>query len=463
MLKESESANDTLLSIFISLKKYLENRFQKCRSALFTPIDNSQLILFRIVFGILISWHCIQCIMNEWVRRNFILPTYTFSHIGMEWLQPLPGEGMHYYFYFMALLGVFISIGLFYRWSLGLFTLLWAGAYFMQKTAYNNHHYLLLLVCIIMLFLPANASHSVDARRNPDIRSNTVPSWCIWVMILQIAIVYFFATVAKLYSGWLDGSFTKGMLHKNAIPLLENLYNQQWFYLFIAYAGILFDLLIVPALLWHKTRKYAFMASLFFHLFNKLHLGIGIFPFMALSFSIFFFPPETIRKLFFRNRTAVEKTPLKPDYGRKMVLYFFIPFFIFQVLCPLRHWVIKGDVLWTEEGHRLSWRMMLRNRSGYTKFLVVNNETGRQHYFKLKKLLTKKQIRGMQTKPDMIWQTAQKIKEHYQLKGKKVSIYIDSKVAINKKQLRRLIDPNVDFAKAEWNYFSHNEWILLYD
>lgn len=463
MLKELIFANFLAHNGLLSIISRLKKKRDQFVSALFTPIDNSQLVLFRIVFGLLIALHSIQSVSSDWVRRNFILPSYTFSHIGMDWLQPLPGDGMLYYFYAMALLGLLISIGFLYRWSLALFTILWTGVYFMQKTAYNNHHYLLLLLCLIMLCLPANSAYSVDAKLKPSIRRNYIPQWCIWVLILQVGIVYFYATVAKLYPDWLDGTFTREMLRKHATPAVENLYAQKWFYLFIAYAGILFDLMVVPLLLWRRTRFLAFIASLIFHVFNKLHLGIGIFPFLALSFSILFFPPETIRRIFFRKKNT-DPIPVKADYsGRKILIYFFVPYFIFQSLFPLRHWLIEGDVLLTEEGHRLSWRMMLRNRSGYSKFYVVDPVTKEKKRYKLKRILTKKQIRGMQTKPDMIWQTAQKIKEEYQKKGKEVQIYIDSKVSINKKPLRRLIDPNVDFAKAKWNYFTHNEWILLYE
>ncbi|UUC43814.1 HTTM domain-containing protein [Flavobacterium cerinum] len=463
MLKESRFANVLASNSLLSTISELKRKRDQFVSALFTPIDYSQLVLFRIVFGLLIALHSVQSVSSDWVRRNFMLPSYTFSHIGMDWLQPLPGDGMLYYFYAMALLGLLISIGFFYRWSLGLFTILWTGVYFMQKTAYNNHHYLLLLLCLIMLFLPANCAYSVDAKLKPSIRRNAIPQWCIWVLILQVGIVYFYATVAKLYPDWLDGTFTREMLRKHATPTLENLYSQKWFYLFIAYAGILFDLMVVPLLLWRRTRFLAFIASLIFHVFNKLHLGIGIFPFLALSFTILFFPPETIRRIFFRKKITAP-IPVHADYsGKKILIYFFVPYFIFQSLFPLRHWLIEGDVLWTEEGHRLSWRMMLRNRSGYSKFYVVDPVTKEKKRYKLKRILTKKQIRGMQTKPDMIWQTAQKIKEEYQKKGKEVHIYIDSKVSINKKPLRRLIDPNIDFAKAKWNYFTHNEWILLYE
>jgi hypothetical protein len=49
-----------------------------------------------------------------------------------------------------------------------------------------------------------------------------------------------------------------------------------------------------------------------------------------------------------------------------------------QVLFPLRHFYYPGDVVWNEEGHRYSWRMKLRDKSGIAIFNVkssVRNET----------------------------------------------------------------------------------------
>jgi len=415
-----------------------------------------------MIFGFLILWHCTKAITSGFILKNLIAPKFTFSHIGMDWLQPLPGNGMYYYYTVMAVCGILISIGLFYRYSLALFTILWAGVYFMQKTIYNNHYYLLLLLCIILLFLPANKSHSVDAKINPEIKTHFMPAWCLWVMIFQIGIVYFFAAVAKFYPGWLNGDFTAILFQKSNPEFLGGIYRQKWFHYFIAYSGLLYDLLIVPMLLWKRTRWLAFAASVLFHLFNNFHLNIGIFPFLALSFSLFFFPPQTIRKLFLRD-TLSSADPLIPNANKKILVYFFIPFFIIQLVLPVRHYFIKGDVLWTEEGHRLSWRMMLRNKTGTIKFTIHDNISGKNSTFKLKKLLTKKQIKVMSVRPDMIWQTAQKIKEYYQKKGKDVSIFIDSKVSINKNPAKVLIDPKTDFSKAEWNYFSHNDWILPYN
>lgn len=432
------------------------------KAKLYRPIDNAPLILFRILFGALLSWQVLDYMRSGFIKANFITPAFSFSHIGMEWLQPLAGDGMYYYFGLIGLTSFFVMIGFKYRFNIILFTIVWAGMYFMQKTTYNNHHYLILLIGFLMCFLPAADYASVDTLVNPNKKRLSMPYWCSGIMILQIAMVYFFASIAKLYGGWLDGTFLKNLLLNHAPTFLRGIYAQPWFYLTVAYCGLLFDFLIVPLLLWKKTRNIAFVASIAFHIFNKLHLSIGIFPFLSLSFIAFFYPPETIRSVFFWKKPPFV-TPEKPP--QNALLYFiFIPYFLIQLLLPIRHHFIKGDVFWTEEGHRLSWRMMLRGRSGTTEFKVIDNQTKQEIKYDLKKELTKKQIKSMQTKPDMIWQTAQRIRKSFADKGIDVSVYANSMVSINRQnEKRKLIDPNVDLGKAKWDYFWHNEWILLYD
>ena len=430
---------------------------------LFTAIDNAPLILFRIFFGLLLFAESIGAILTGWVKANFIDPEFTFSYIGLEWLQPLPGNGMYFYFAAMGLLGILIMIGFKYRFSIGLFTVFWAGAYFMQKTSYNNHYYLLLLVCIMLFFLPANKYASLDAKINPKIKSLSMPQWCAFVMIAQVAIVYFFSATSKFYPDWINGTFVKILFESSAFySSFESIFSQHWFHLFIAYSGIVFDLLIVPFLMWKKTRTFAFVASILFHMFNAIFLQIGVFPFFALTFIIFFYPPETIRKIFFKNKTTLQQA--KPVMRNKSVLlYFFVPYILLQIALPLRHHFIKGDVFWTEEGHRLSWRMMLRKRSGFTQFEVVDKKTNAVTLYDYRSKLTYKQNLFVQSKPDGIWQMAQRIKKEYEHQGKDVSIYVNSHIAINGKPEQQFIDPKIDFATAKWNYFFHNEWILIYD
>lgn len=430
---------------------------------LWQPIDNAPLIIFRIFFGFLLAAESFGAIITGWVKKILIEPKFTFSHIGFEWLQPLPGWGMYAYFAIMGIMGIGVMLGYKYRWSLGVFTILWTSVYLMQKEAYNNHYYLLILVCIIMLLQPANKYASLDAKINPKIKSLVMPQWCSWVMILQMSIVYFYATVAKFYPGWLKGTFAKNVFSSiSDFPLIGHIFTENWFHLFITYSGILFDGLIIPALLWRKTRTIALIASVLFHLFNSATLKIGIFPYFALSFVVFFYAPETIRKRFFKNKPVVKKST-EPLKSSKAITLFLLLFFSFQLLMPLRHWMIKGDVLWTEEGHRLSWRMMLRQRNGYLTFNIVDRKTHEQWSHQYDKEVTYKQRGLLTSKPDAMWQYAQRLKKEYAAKGKDVSIFIDANVSINNGPYKQLIEPKVDFAEAKWDYFWHNDWILLYD
>ena len=130
---------------------------------LFRPIDNAPLIVFRIFFGFLLFAETFGAILTGWVKRVMIDPVFTFSHIGLEWLQPLPGNGMYYYFGLMSVFGLLVMIGYKYRLSLAAFTIMWGVAYLMQKETYNNHYYLLLLMCIIML---PYTSHQNDKTGN---------------------------------------------------------------------------------------------------------------------------------------------------------------------------------------------------------------------------------------------------------------------------------------------------------
>ncbi|WP_108803225.1 MULTISPECIES: HTTM domain-containing protein [unclassified Aquimarina] len=432
---------------------------------LFTQIDNSALIIFRVFFGFLITAESFGAILTGWVRRTLVEPQFTFNFIGLEFLQPLPGNGMYYYFALMGVFGIFIMIGFKYRWSMISYTILWAGVYYMQKASYNNHYYLLLLLCILMSTLPAGNYFSLDVKKNPALKRISMPRWCILFIILQLWIVYTYASVAKLYPDWLDFSVARNlMLSKADYPIVGEVLQQKWAHIAIAYFGILFDLLIIPLLLWRKTRLVAFIISIFFHLFNSIVFQIGIFPYLSLAFTVFFFSKERIHSLFMAKKEFYSANELIVPSYRKLLIPALAIWFIIQLTLPIRHWFIPGDVLWTEEGHKLSWRMMLRGRSGYTNFYVeFNDNTCKRVKIDKNQYLSKKQRRIVNTKPDAIWQFAQFLKKEHQKEGRDIAVYVKSRVSVNRKKSRVLIDPDVDLTSVKWNYFATNPWVIKYD
>lgn len=428
---------------------------------LFKKIDNAQLVVFRIFYGLLVSAECYGAIATGWVRRTLVEPRFTFSFIGFEWLQPLPGNGMYIYFAVMGTLGLLIALGYKYRFSALAFAILWSGVYLMQKSSYNNHYYLLMLLAYIMAFLPANRDASLDAKLNPGLRSQTMYNGVRWVIILQLFIVYTYASVAKLYADWLDFSMIDVLMtSKKDYYIIGELLQQKWVHKIIAIFGISFDLLIVPALLWKPTRKIAFLLSIFFHLFNSIVFQIGIFPYLSLAFIVFFFEPQTIRNIFLKTKTFAPEAKIIIPKTKNVILSVLGIYFLVQIALPLRHHFFKDDVLWTEEGHRLSWRMMLRSRGGRITYKVVNPKTKDTIKIDLDKHLTKKQRRRVTCYPDFIWQFAQHLKKEYAKKGESIQVFVDNKVRVNQGSYKQFIDPKVDLANVPWKHFAHNDWIL---
>lgn len=428
---------------------------------LFKHIDNSALIVFRIIFGLLCFLESIGAILTGWVKKTMIDPQFTFSFIGFEWLQPLPGDWMYLYYFIMGCFGLLIMLGYKYKWSTFAFFIMWTITYLMQKSSYNNHYYLLVLLSGLMIFLPANRYLSIDAKLKPELKSYSMPQWCSYILILEMFIVYTYGAIAKIYPDWLDLTFMEILLKgKQHYYLIGDFLQNMGVRSFLTYGGILFDGLVIPLLLYKPTRNFALFACFFFHFFNSIVFQIGIFPYLSLAFILFFYPTKTIQSIFLKRKPFYDKHEVKVPKYRGVLLYSLLIFFAFQLVLPVRHWFIEDNVLWTEEGHRMSWRMMLRSKSGKSRFYVVDNESNKKSLVRLNDYLTPKQRQKVSTKPDFIWQFAQYLKNEYSKKELDVSVFVDCHISVNGRPLTRLVDPDVNLANEKWNAFKHSAWLL---
>lgn len=430
----------------------------------FKPVDNSPLILFRMVFGLLICLEAWGAIATGWVRRAFVEPDYVFSFIRFDFLSPLPGYGMYGYYIVMGLAGIMVMLGFYYRVGITIYAFMWAGVYLMQKTHYNNHYYLLMLFCFIMMLIPAHQYASLDVKRDKSIQSLTCPQWCIWVFVIHMTIVYIYASVAKMYPEWIEAKpISIWFKSKSHYFLIGPLLAQEWFQHVVAWGGIILDGLMAPGLIWKKTRKYAFIASVVFHLFNSAVFQVGIFPYMGIAMGVFFFDPETIRRIFFKKKPTLTGEILRQTSYKvnSLLTAVFTVYFCFQILLPLRHRLFPGNVNWTEEGHRLSWHMMLRVKYGMVDFRVIDKDSKEEEHINPTDYITPKQARSIATRPDMCWQFVQILKEDFKKKGKpNIEIYAEGLASLNGSKLSPLYDSKVDLAKVEWTPFSSATWLL---
>jgi vitamin K-dependent gamma-carboxylase len=452
----------------------LRARFARLQERLFVPVDGASLAVFRILFGLVMAWECTRYFSKGWIAPNWIEPTFYFTFWGFDWVQPWGGEGMYWHWRAIGLLGLLVALGLFYRVSCALLFLSITYVFLLDKAWYLNHIYLVCLIAFVLIFVPAHRTWSLDAVLWKRVRSAAVPTWALWLVRAQIAVVYFGGGLAKLNPDWLRGEPLRQWLAESTdFFLLGRFFEYEWFVYLFAYGGLLLDLFIVPFLFWRRTRLLAFAALVFFHVTNSELFNIGIFPWLALGASTIFFAPDWPRRALAWLRWAVTgrrgaravalpaaATPA--PWRRNLVLGFVGVYLLIQVALPLRHWLYPGNVHWTEEGHRFAWHMKLRDKEAVEfDVVVVHPGTGKREEVVLEDHLSPNQLEEMPTRPDMIRQFADHVADKFEEQGRpRPEIYVRALIQLNDHEPQLMIDPKRNLAAIPDRPFTHANWIL---
>lgn len=352
-------------------------------SALFSRVDAASLGVFRIAFGVILLIEMIRYVLPDaggvdWVAGSWLRPRILFPYDGFGWLRPLPEAGMYALVYGLMLCAACIALGAWYRVVMPCFALGFAYLFLLDRAHYLNHFYLITLLGFLLCVVPAHAAYSVDAARRPRLRVHGAPLWALWLLRVQIGLVYFWGGFAKLEPEWLSGVPARlALMPSLDKPLIGMLAGEPWFQLFIAYGGLLFDLLVFPLLVWTRTRPYAYAAAVLFHLTNAVLFSIGIFPWLMIAATTIAFAPSWPRRWWGTTPHTLRAAPgavlldPPPPIHRRAVLAALGLYLVVQLLAPLRPHLAEGPTGWTEQGHRFSWRMMLRAKFAEPRFVQV--------------------------------------------------------------------------------------------
>jgi vitamin K-dependent gamma-carboxylase len=251
-----------------------------------------------VAFGTIMFWEVCRYFIYDWVERYYVQPEFRFTYYGFDWLRLWSGEWMHLHFLFLGALALMIALGVLYRLSMTLFFLGFSYVFLFDQSLYLNHFYLICLISLTMIFIPAHRAVSFDARLCPGIRSDTAPAWALGLPAAQVGIAYLYGGLAKLNGDWLQGEPTRMWLaYKTDFPIIGRWFTEEWIVYAFSYGVLLFDLLVVPFLLWQRTRPFTFATAVVFHLTNANLFQIGIFPFLMIAATLLFFPPSWPRRL----------------------------------------------------------------------------------------------------------------------------------------------------------------------
>ena len=264
---------------------------------LFEPIDIGLIAFFRVGFGVVMLIEVWRYFRFGWIKSAFIDPPFHFTFYGFSWVQPWPGNGMYFHFAALGVLALMITVGFCYRAAATLFFFGITYVFLLEQALYLNHVYLICLISFLAIFLPANRKWSLDCRFRPQLKSETAPAWTLWVLRFQVGVAYFYGGLAKLDADWFSGRAVEQMIsHRTDFPILGPHVGEPWVIGLFTWGGLLFDLAIVPLLLWNRTRTPAFVAAILFHSMNARMFQIGIFPLFMIVATLLFFPADSLKR-----------------------------------------------------------------------------------------------------------------------------------------------------------------------
>lgn len=291
----------------------------------------------------------------------------------------------------------------------------------------------------------------------------------------------------------------------------------------MVYGALAIDLLFIGYITNRRTRVFGFGLVVLFHFLNARLFSIGIFPWLMIAATPVFFAPDWPRRVWgdIRRRSGwrtgrlaagvavgavagllVPEQPhlmtllcgalglglfawgLDEPFRRQAAAYPGVEpegyrgaevpawtlrsrwavallgaWVAVQVLLPLRHYAIPGNVHWTEEGRDFSWHMKLRDKESRAYFEVATGDGTK--VVQPEEHLTGWQAPKMASRPEMVVQYARYLERLSQDQGEgdvEVRAHVFS--ALNGRPPQRLVDETVDLTTVARPWWGHASWIL---
>jgi hypothetical protein len=401
-------------------------------------------VAFRFLFGIVLAIGCVRFLFSGWIPRFYAEPTYFFSYYGFEWVRPGPLWFMYALYVLLALAALAIAFGRLYRLSAIVFFVGFTYAELCDVTNYLNHYYLVSLLALILCVIP-----------KPDLRK-PLPTWVLYLLRFQVAVVYIYAGLAKVQTDWLLSAQPLNLWFqaRTETPLIGSLLGTLTAAYVASWAAAFFDLTIVFWIWYRKTRALAFVAVLGFHAMTAVFFNIGLFPYLMPVAATLFFSPSWPRR-FLRTEPVSHTTDTTNTTSVPKIL---LVYCLVQAVVPLRHFAYPGDVLWNEDGMRWSWKVMVREKHGSVTYFVRVPGAKRDVQVSPSAYLDPRQEREMAGQPDLILALAHQIADDYRARGLQVEVRAEALVSLNGRPARHLIDPDRDLAAVP-KTLAASDWV----
>jgi vitamin K-dependent gamma-carboxylase len=439
--------------------------FARAERSAFAPVDIASIVFFRIAFGLLMAWHAWTFFTRHRLAGYFLEPRLFFKYYGFAWVHSWPGDGLYIHKIAMGIFALFIAAGFIYRASAALFLLSYLYFFLLDESRYQNHEYLICLFSLLLIFIPAHRALSLDAIVRPGLRAQTAPAWALWLLRGQMGVVYFYGGIAKISPDWLRGEPMRWvMAHHLDFPIIGRFFTQEWAIYAMSYGALFLDLLIVPLLLWRRSRIAAFCVAALFHLMNARLFSIDIFPWLAIVATTLFLSPDWPRRLvsvFHHSTTSrIASVEIPSPRKQKMIFALVITYLAIQFLIPLHPFLLSRGGQWAFMQHRFCWRMMLQKQSIQGYFYVTDPTTDGTNRVAPQDFLTPLQMVRIYWQPDTVLQCAHYLARTMPRMGSKpLTVEARIFVSVNGRRPELFVNPNTDLA-AESRSLLAPRWVL---
>lgn len=342
------------------------------------------------------------------------------------------------------------------------------GNYIIQLI--NNFLYLFNVVCNVFFLFHFNSS--IDAWRNSTIKAQ-VPFWNYFLLKYQFFILYFIAGMKKISVEWLSGySMNNLSYHWVFAPFRLILGSELTDLLIVHWFAAVFDVSIAFWLMYEKTRPFATITTVAFHLMNSRLFAIGMFPWVCLAELPLFYKhnwPRTLWNKLSNSKHDNERInlsdnklniiKLKQSWKKRLTVILIMFYCFVQLFLPYSHFITKGNNNWVNGIYGYSWDMMI---NAWDTILVSVKvvDHGNDKYHFMEPMAFTESTRWTQY-PDMGYQYAKCIDQNLKLDFHKnpqtalvsdnYSIYFDIWCSLNGRFQQRIYNPTIDILTTKWH------------
>ena len=159
----------------------------------------------------------------------------------------------------------------------------------------NSGDTLLRVMSFYLMISPCGKALSIDALLQKT--KEHISMWSVRLMQFQVAVVYFFAGIAKFGTEpWMDGTAVNFIVRNS----LFNRFSMEWIVaipllvMLVTWASLAFEL-IFPFLIWFdRTRKILLVLGVFIHVSIFIFIDVGWFSLITLAAYPLFLKPQEI-------------------------------------------------------------------------------------------------------------------------------------------------------------------------